>query len=32
MEGVLDSEMLALMETGQSEEGKRRIGQFLKNH
>lgn len=30
MEGVLDSEMLALMETGQSEEGKRRIGKFVK--
>jgi enoyl-CoA hydratase len=32
IEGVLDSEMLALVETGQSEDGKRRIGQFLKKH
>ena len=30
MDGVLDSEMLAIMETGQSEEGKRRIGKFVK--
>jgi enoyl-CoA hydratase len=30
MEGVLDSEMLAIIETGQSEEGKQRIGKFVK--
>lgn len=30
MDGVLDSEMLAIFETGQSEEGKQRIEKFVK--
>ena len=30
MDGVLNSEMLAILETGQSEEGKQRIEKFVK--
>jgi enoyl-CoA hydratase len=32
MDGVLDSEMIAIIATGQSEEGKRRIEKFVKEH